>query len=161
VCLLHATVWFGESGIPDTGAPLTEATAVVHRLHCTHPPMSLAIRRGDAFLERVAKLVPIDVLSLFLVPMTMLPPGSWRGWSPISVGAGLVLVPVLLYWDAARTATHAPVLQYVVRSLVFVAWCLVLSATFAAWVRLDPRIGVASALLLPLAGERAISRGNP
>lgn len=122
--------------------------------------MSLAIRKRDPFFERIAKLVPIDVLSLLLVPVTMLPPGTWPGWSLLSVGGGLVLVPVLLYWDAARSATQVSALQYVIRALVFVAWAVVLSAPFAGWLRVDPRIAMANALLLPLLGERTISRGD-
>jgi hypothetical protein len=125
--------------------------------------MSLAIRprRDDTFLERVAKLVPVEVLSLLLVPVAMLGPTAWAGWSLVSVGAGLVLVPVLLYLDAARAGARVAPLQYVVRSLVFLAWAGVLSAPFATWARIDARIAVACALLLPFVGERAISRGNP
>jgi predicted membrane protein len=120
--------------------------------------MSLAIGKDDAFFERIAKLIPIEVLSLLLLPVTLLPADTWRGWSLVAVGAGFVLVPVILYWDAARWAAHVSLVQYVARSLAFLAWAVVLSAPFGAWLRLDARIAMASALLVPLVGERALAR---
>jgi len=51
--------------------------------------------------------------------------------------------------------------QYVLRTLAFLAWALVLDARLAGSLRLDSRLAAAIALLLPMVGERVIPRGSP
>ena len=93
--------------------------------------MSLAVRshrRGDeSYLERLNKLVPAEVLAPLVLVRTALGADGWPGWWTIAAAAGATLVPVILYWDAARAAALVPGAQYVVRTLVFVAWSAALS----------------------------------
>lgn len=125
--------------------------------------MTLALRphRDDSYLERVGKLVPIEVNALAAVALAVLGSRAWHGWSAVIVVSGAVLAPVILYWDAARNAVAVPVAQYVLRVLTFLAWALVLDAQLAGSIRLDSRLAAAIALLLPMVGERVIPRGSP
>ena len=124
--------------------------------------MTLAIRprHDDTYLERVGKLVPIEVNTLAAVVLAVLGSRAWHGWSAVIAVSGAALAPVILYWDAARSAAAVSLAQYVLRTLAFLAWALVLDARLAAFLRLDSRLAAAIALLLPMVGERVIPRGS-
>jgi hypothetical protein len=122
--------------------------------------LALRARRDDSYLERVGKLVPIEVNALAALALALLGLRAWHCWSAIIAVSGAVLAPVILYWDAARSAAAVPVAQYVLRALGFLAWALVLDARLASFLRIDPPLAAAIVLLLPMVGERLITIFN-
>lgn len=123
--------------------------------------LALHARRDDSYLERVGKLVPIELNALAAVALAMVGPRAWHAWSLVIAVSGVALAPVILYWDAARSAATVPAAQYVLRALGFLAWILVLDARLAGSLRIDPRLAAALALLLPIFGERVVARAAP
>jgi len=128
-------------------------------IHATGGPR--AAIRGESYLERVLKLVPAEVVTFYTLALSILASPGWKGWPLVLFTVGTILVPVLLYWDAARAGEAVPVAQYVVRTLAFAAWAFMVGEPSAGWFRLDPRIAPLLALLLPILGERIIARGRP
>lgn len=115
----------------------------------TPPPVP-----DETRLERLVKLVPADVAGLYIPAIGL---GSLTAWPwyalAIAIG-GTLLVPILLYLDA-RPDEDVPVIQYVVRTLAFVAWAFLVSQPLAPWV-INPLVPALIALVLPVIGERLI-----
>lgn len=130
-------------------------------LSAVAPPPLAADRAPDADkppppidetrLERLAKLIPGDVVSVYVAAIGLGKLTTWPSYT-LAVAIGCtVLVPLLLYLDA-RPAGKVPATQYVVRTLAFVAWAFVISKP----LNVDPIAPALIALLLPVIGERLI-----
>ena len=72
----------------------------------------------------------------------------------VTIGATL-LVPLLLWLDSHAASERVPLVQYVVRTLAFVAWAFVISQPLAPYA-ISPVIPALLALLLPVIGERLL-----
>lgn len=110
---------------------------------------------GETQLERLVKLVPADVVALYIPAVGL---GSLTTWPryPLAIAIGAtLLVPLLLYLDARSAGDRVPALQYVVRTLAFVAWAFVISQPLAPCT-IEPVIPALLALVLPVLGERLL-----
>ncbi len=105
-------------------------------------------------LERLAKLIPGDVVSVYVAAIGL---GKFTTWPSYTLAVAIgctVLVPLLLYLDARPTG-KVPATQYVVRTLAFVAWAFAISQPLSPWA-VTPIAPALIALLLPVIGERLI-----
>jgi hypothetical protein len=109
----------------------------------------------ESQLERLVKLVPADVVALYIPAIGL---GTLTTWSyyalAVTIGA-TVLVPLLLYLDARSAKQRVPVLQYVVRTAAFILWAFVIGQPLAPY-HMDPVIPALLALVLPILGERLL-----
>jgi hypothetical protein len=132
-----------------------------------HPPAPSVEDTGPAplpipesTLERLVKLIPADVVGLYIPALGL---DRLAGWShyrlAVSIG-GLVLVPILLFADARAAHQRVPLLQYVIKTLAFAAWALLIGAPFGSDA-VNPVIPALVALLLPVLGERALRAPSP
>jgi hypothetical protein len=113
----------------------------------------------ETVLERLVKLVPADVVALYVPALGFRSLISWPGY-PLAVAlGGTLLVPLLLFLDARSSRERVPRVQYIVRTLAFVAWTLVISDPPGLGV-MHPVIPAVIALVLPVLGERLL-RGQP
>jgi hypothetical protein len=113
----------------------------------------------ESTLERLIKLIPADVVAIYIPALGLDRLAGWSGYRLTISIAGLVLVPLLLYFDAQAANERVPPLQYVVKTLAFVAWALLIGKPFGEDV-LNPVIPALVALVLPVLGERLL-RARP
>ena len=116
----------------------------------THPtPLT------ETQLERLVKLVPADVVALYIPAIGLGTLTSWQYYGlAVTIGAA-VLVPVLLYLDARSAKQRVPRLQYVVRTIAFVLWAFVIGQPLAPH-HVDPVLPALFALVVPILGERLL-----
>jgi len=111
--------------------------------------------QGETQLERLVKLTPADVVALYIPAIGL---GSLTSWPryPLAIAIGAtLLVPLLLYVDARVAGDRVPPLQYVLRTLAFIAWAFVISQPLAPY-EVEPVIPALFALVLPVLGERLL-----
>ncbi|MBC7973558.1 MAG: hypothetical protein H7138_01140 [Myxococcales bacterium] len=124
------------TGLPPTPPPIPEST-----------------------IERLIKLIPADVVAIYIPALGLAELVHWPSYRlAVSLG-GLVLVPLLLYLDADAANERVPPLQYVIRTLAFAAWALLIGQPFGAGA-VNPVISALVALVLPVLGERLL-RARP
>jgi hypothetical protein len=117
------------------------------------PPRPPAL--GESQLERLIKLVPADVVALYIPAIGLGTLTTWPYYAlAVTIGA-TVLVPTLLYLDARSSGDRVQAVQYIVRTLAFVAWAFVISQPLAPY-HLNPVVPALIALVLPVLGERLL-----
>ena len=84
-------------------------------------------------LDRVLKLVPTEILTLYTAAVPVTSGTTWRGLPLVLFVVGLGLVPLVLHLDGRTTHQPAAWPQYVFRCLVFVAWANAISSPLAPW----------------------------
>jgi hypothetical protein len=109
----------------------------------------------ESTMERLVKLIPADVVAVY-VPAVAL--GKLANWPPYPLAlaiVGTVLVPMLLFLDARSANERVPPLQYLIRTLAFVAWALLIGEPFGKDA-VKPLIPALVAIVLPVVGERLL-----
>lgn len=123
------------------------------------PPAAAPVMRppilSDSQLERLTKLVPADVIALYIPAISFGAFTTWRYYALAVTIAATALVPALLYLDARSSKEQAPPVQYIVRTLGFVAWAFVIGQPLAP-CQVNPVIPALIGLVLPVLGERLI-----
>jgi hypothetical protein len=116
----------------------------------TRPPVL-----AESQLERLSKLVPADVIALYIPAIGI---GTFTSWPyyvlAVTLGA-TALVPTLLYLDARSSKERVSPTQYIVRTLAFVAWAFAIGQPLTPY-QVNPLIPALIGLLLPVLGERLI-----
>jgi hypothetical protein len=113
----------------------------------------------ESTIERLIKLIPADVVAIYIPALGLDELVHWPSYRlAVSLG-GLVLVPLLLYLDANAANERVPPLQYVIRTLAFAAWALLIGKPFGEGA-VNPVISALVALVLPVIGERLL-RARP
>jgi hypothetical protein len=106
-------------------------------------------------LERLVKLIPADVAALYIPAIGFGSLTTWRYYAlAVTIGA-TVLVPLLLWLDSRAANERVPYVQYIVRTLGFVAWAFVISQPLAPYT-ISPVAPALIALVLPVIGERLL-----
>lgn len=109
----------------------------------------------ESLLERLVKLIPADVVALYVPALGFRTLTSWSQY-PLAIAiGGTLLVPLLLFLDARSAHERVPPLQYVIRTLAFVAWTLVISEPLGPGV-IHPVVPALIALVLPILGEKLL-----
>ncbi len=108
---------------------------------------------AETRLERFVKLLPADVLAVYITALGLGALTDWRLYSPIVFACATALVPGLLYLDARSAGDRAPSMQYVLRTVTFVAWAFVISPSLSP---IEPPIAALAAIAVPLGGEYLI-----
>lgn len=116
----------------------------------TRPPVI-----SESQLERLVKLVPADVIALYIPAIGFGSLTAWRYYGLAVTLAATALVPLLLYLDARKDNERVHPVQYIVRTLAFVAWAFVISQPLAPY-QLNPVAPALIALALPVLGERLL-----
>jgi hypothetical protein len=112
---------------------------------------------GDSTLERLIKLIPADVAAVYVPALGL---GSLTSWPQTQYAlvvsiVGTLLVPLLLYLDARAAHERVPLVQYVVRTLCFVVWALLIGKPLGADA-IPVIVPALTALVLPILGERLL-----
>jgi hypothetical protein len=132
-----------DAAVPAGAAPPVVAPA-------TRPPIL-----SDSQLERLTKLVPADVIALYIPAISFGAFTAWRYYALAVTIAATALVPTLLYLDARSSNERASPLQYVVRTVGFLAWAFVIGQPLAPY-QVSPVIPALIGLVLPVISERLI-----
>jgi len=110
---------------------------------------------NESLIERLVKLVPADVIAVYVPALGLGKLTTWPQY-PLAIAiAATLLVPLLLWLDARGAKEDVPTLQYVVRTLAFIAWALLISDPLGPGV-IGPVVPALVALLLPIFGERVL-----
>jgi len=123
------------------------------------PPAAAPVARppilSDSQLERLTKLVPADVIALYIPALSL---GAFTAWPyyalAVTIGA-TALVPTLLYLDARPSKERVSLVQYAVRTLGFLSWAFAIGQPLAPY-QVSPVIPALIGLVLPVLGERLI-----
>jgi hypothetical protein len=143
-----------------TGFPMSGRTPAAPSPISTQPggqpalqPASPALTESQ--LERLIKLVPADVVALYIPAIGLGTMTTWPYYALVVTIGATVLVPVLLYLDARSAKQRVPYLQYAVRTAAFILWAFVIAQPLAPY-RVDPVVPALLALVLPILGERLL-----
>lgn len=131
--------------------PLAPARSALSPAVAPPPPPPV----DETVLERLVKLVPADAVALYVPALGFRSLTSWPSYSLAVAIGGTLLVPLLLFLDARSARERVPPLQYIVRTLAFVAWALVISDPLGPGV-VHPIVPALVALVLPVLGERLL-----
>jgi hypothetical protein len=101
-------------------------------------------------LERFVKLLPADAIAVYLAAVGLGALIDWRHYELAVFGGATVLVPLLLYLDARSAGDRAPSMQYVLRTITFLAWAFVIRPSLSP---IEPPIAAIAAIAVPLSGE--------
>ena len=115
----------------------------------TPPPID------ESLLERLVKLIPADAVALYVPALGFRSLTSWPYYSLAIAIGGTLLVPLLLFLDARPAHERVPPLQYVVRTLAFISWALVIGEPLGPGV-IHPVIPALVAIILPVIGEKLL-----
>jgi hypothetical protein len=138
--------------------PLTLLPAVDPRgLKAVAPPVA------ETNLDRLLKLIPSEVLVAYPAVVALGAPSAWPYYELALLLTGLLVVNLSLHRDGKTSKLIPDWRQYLVRSLAFVAWALVISsplAPFADWINTDDVRWVASfaAVGIPVVGYLLLPR---
>jgi len=110
---------------------------------------------NESLIERLVKLVPADVVAIYVPALGLGKLTTWSRYPLVVAIAATLLVPLLLWLDARGGDERVPTLQYVVRTLAFVAWALLISDPLGPDV-ISPVVPALVALVLPVIGERVL-----
>lgn len=118
---------------------------------------------NETDLDRILKLVPTEILTLYTAAVPLLSHISWPWFSLALFIFGLILVPLVLYLDGRNTGQPADWRQYVIRTLTYVAWTMAVSWPLSPWINnFDVNWGRSLAVVIvPLAGALLIRDGHP
>lgn len=158
-CRAGVTPWRGACS-PPKAMSLVIRARIPHQINVKSPippkePLSRAPPLNESRLERLVKLVPADVVSVYIPAIALGSLTTWRWYSLTITIAGTLLVPLLLLLDARSAKEPVPLVQYVVRTLAFVAWAFVISTPLGT-IGLSPVVPALIGLVLPLIGERLV-----
>jgi len=110
---------------------------------------------NESLIERLVKLVPADVIAIYVPALGLGRLTTWPHY-PLAIAiAATLLVPLLLFLDARATKEGVSPLQYIIRTLAFIAWALLISDPLGKDV-VSPVITALVALALPTIGERLL-----
>lgn len=102
---------------------------------------------SESDLDRTLKLIPMEVVTLYAsISIVEVP---WRYFPFVLYLVGLGLVPLVLWLDGRASGAHARPSQYVVRTLAFTAWALVVRWPLGPWLDEDGTRWL-PAMLLPV-----------
>jgi hypothetical protein len=111
---------------------------------------SQGIRRGSStILDRVARLVPVETISMYAVIAALAP--GWR-YLGLAAAACAVLAVAVLAAYGRRCGQRPRLTQHLVRVLAFVAWAFVLSNPLTPAAPVAPWLPALAVLLIPLVG---------
>jgi len=126
------------------------------------PPPTTAAEQppiNESLIERLVKLVPADVVAIYVPAFGLQKFAQWPHYALVIAIAATLLVPLLLYLDARSAHERVPPLQYVVRTVAFVAWAFLIGDPLGAGA-VHPLLPALVALVLPIIGERLL-RARP
>jgi hypothetical protein len=113
----------------------------------------------ESTIERLIKLIPADVIAIYIPALGLDELVGWPSYRVVVSLGGLLLVPLLLYLDAKVAEERVRPLQYLIRTLAFAAWALLIGKPFGEGT-VNPMISALVALVLPVIGERLL-RARP
>jgi hypothetical protein len=122
------------------------------------PPLAAAAEQpaiNESLIERLVKLVPADVVAIYVPALGFDRPPTWPYYALVIAIAGTLLGPLLLFLDARSANERVPPLQYVVRTVAFVAWAFLIGDPLGAGA-VNPLLPALVALVLPIIGERLL-----
>jgi hypothetical protein len=97
----------------------------------SRPGVPLAIEETD--LDRILKLIPTEVLSLYVATIPIATDVPSRFFRVVSFFIGIVAVPLVLALDSRATQRPARWPQYLGRTVVFAIWASAAAWPFALW----------------------------
>jgi len=110
---------------------------------------------NESLIERLVKLVPADVVAIYVPALGLGRLTTWPHYALVISIAATVLVPLLLFLDAHSANERVPPLQYIIRTLAFVAWAFLIGDPLGAGA-VHPLLPALVALVLPIIGERLL-----
>lgn len=103
---------------------------------------------SESDLDRTLKLIPMEVVTLYAsISIVEVP---WRYFPFVLYLVGLGLVPLVLWLDGRASASQARWPQYLVRTLAFTAWALVVRWPLEPWGLDEDGTRWLPAMLLPV-----------
>lgn len=153
----HATTAAGFPMSGRTPVPLSPSSPQSATQSATQPPTQPPAQPPvtETQLERLVKLVPADVVILYIPAIGLGTLTTWPYYAlAVTIGA-TVLVPVLLYLDARAANHRVPLPQYILRTLAFIAWAFVISEPLGHG-HVSAVIPALLSLVLPVFGERLL-----
>lgn len=105
---------------------------------------------AETRLERCVKLLPADVIALYLPAVGLGTLIEWRFYPFVIVAFATALVPLLLHLDARAAGDRAPSMQYLLRTLTFLAWAFVITPSISP---VEPVVAAVASIAIPVGGE--------
>lgn len=112
-----------------------------------------ATSKGDDSLDIVVKLIPTEVVTLYLTALSFDNVENSRLAGPALLTIGTLLTPLVLFFVGRRSNQSVPLAQYVVRTLAFVAWAFAIGNPLAPMDPIEPWIPRFAILVIPLLGS--------